>query len=181
MREEFSRAALLLGEEALQRLGKAHVAVFGVGGVGSFCCEALARAGIGSLSLFDSDTVARSNINRQIIALQSTVGRPKTEVMAERISDINPAAAVVSHPVFYTAKQIVRYRRNADSIRNDHVKINRDLIVLNLHAQASFQAVPFQKAHQSILYIDNCHSDNSETLNSNTPRIRGDHIRVNYD
>ena len=104
MREEFSRAALLLGEEALQRLGKAHVAVFGVGGVGSFCCEALARAGIGSLSLFDSDTVARSNINRQIIALQSTVGRPKTEVMAERISDINPAAAVVSHPVFYTAE-----------------------------------------------------------------------------
>ena len=104
MREEFSRAALLLGEEALQRLGKAHVAVFGVGGVGSFCCEALARAGIGSLSLFDSDTVARSNINRQIIALQSTVGRPKTEVMAERISDINPAAAVVSHPVFYSAE-----------------------------------------------------------------------------
>ena len=104
MREEFSRAALLLGEEALQTLGKSHVAVFGVGGVGSFCCEALARAGIGSLSLFDSDTVARSNINRQIIALQSTVGRLKTAVMAERISDINPAAAVVSHPVFYTAE-----------------------------------------------------------------------------
>lgn len=69
-----------------------------------FAVRRLARAGIGSLSLFDSDTVARSNINRQIIALQSTVGRLKTAVMAERISDINPAAAVVSHPVFYTAE-----------------------------------------------------------------------------
>lgn len=104
MKEEFSRAALLLGDEAIDRLANAHVAVFGVGGVGSFCCEALARAGIGKLSLFDSDVVSRSNINRQIIALQSTVGQPKVEVMAKRIADINPDAKVFPHAVFYTAE-----------------------------------------------------------------------------
>ncbi len=104
MKEEFSRAALLLGEEALCRLAASHVAVFGVGGVGSFCCEALARAGVGTITLFDSDTVSRSNINRQIIALQSTVDRPKVAVMAVRIVDINPDARVFPHQVFYTAE-----------------------------------------------------------------------------
>lgn len=104
MKEQFCRSAMLLGEDAIERLLTKRVAVFGIGGVGSFCTEALARAGIGQLVLFDSDEVAVSNINRQIIALHSTVGRAKVEVMRERILDINPAAAVDVHKVFYTAE-----------------------------------------------------------------------------
>ncbi len=104
MKEQFCRSAMLLGEEAIERLAKKRVAVFGVGGVGSFCVEALARAGVGALMLFDSDEVALSNLNRQIIALHSTVGRPKAEVMRERILDINPDAVVDVYKVFYTAQ-----------------------------------------------------------------------------
>lgn len=99
--EEFSRTARVLGESAIDRLSRAHVAVFGIGGVGGHLCEALARAGVGAIDLFDSDSVSLSNINRQIIALHSTVGRPKTEVMRERILDINPACRVTVHNVFY--------------------------------------------------------------------------------
>jgi len=100
-REETIRTAMLLGEAGMEKLGRAHVAVFGVGGVGGYVCEALARAGVGAIDLFDNDTVSRSNINRQIIALHSTVGRPKVEVMRERIADINPACRVRTHQVFY--------------------------------------------------------------------------------
>lgn len=107
--EQFSRTAALLGEEAVARLSRARVAVFGIGGVGGHVCEALARSGVGELALFDRDTVSRSNINRQIIALHSTVGRPKVEVMRERILDINPAAVVEAHQLFYTPE-------NADTV-----------------------------------------------------------------
>lgn len=109
MMEEFSRSALLLGEEAVGSLQKARVAVFGVGGVGAACCEALARGGIGSLTLFDPDTVSVSNINRQLEALHSTVGKNKAEVMRERILDINPSARVVACPVFYEAANAAQY------------------------------------------------------------------------
>ena len=94
MNEQFSRETMILGDAALETLQHAHAAVFGIGGVGSFCAEALARAGIGTLTLVDDDVVAVSNLNRQLIALHSTVGRPKAEVMAERIKDINPACRV---------------------------------------------------------------------------------------
>lgn len=100
-KEEFSRTAMVLGVTAVERLKNARVAVFGVGGVGGALCEALARAGIGSIDLFDNDSVSLSNINRQIIALHSTVGRSKVEVMRERILDINPDCAVKIHQVFY--------------------------------------------------------------------------------
>ncbi len=100
-KEEQLRTALLLGESGLDRLKNAHVAVFGVGGVGGHLCEALARAGVGAIDLFDSDCVSLSNINRQIVALHSTVGRKKTEVMRERILDINPECAVRCFDVFY--------------------------------------------------------------------------------
>ena len=100
-KEEFSRTAMVLGTDAVERLKNARVAVFGVGGVGGALCEALARAGVGSIDLFDNDSVSLSNINRQIIALHSTVGRPKVEVMRERILDINPDCAVTVHQVFY--------------------------------------------------------------------------------
>lgn len=95
-----SRTALLLGREAVDRLARCKVAVFGIGGVGSFAVEALARAGIGHFVLIDSDRVAPSNINRQLIALHSTIGRLKVDVMRERILDINPTAAVETHAVF---------------------------------------------------------------------------------
>ena len=90
MNEEFSREELLIGKEALERLNKASVALFGVGGVGSYAAEVLARAGVGSITLIDNDTVSVSNINRQLCALHSTVGRYKADVTAERLLDINP-------------------------------------------------------------------------------------------
>ena len=90
MDERYSRTAMLIGEEAVMKLRRSHVLVCGVGGVGSFICEALARAGVGHLTLLDFDTVSVSNINRQLIALTSTVGRNKAQVMAERIADIAP-------------------------------------------------------------------------------------------
>lgn len=90
MKEEFNRTAMLIGEDNVKKLSHASVALFGLGGVGSYCAEALARCGIGKIMIVDCDVVSRSNINRQLCALQSTVGRYKTEVVAERLLDINP-------------------------------------------------------------------------------------------
>ena len=98
----FSRTQLLIGECALQKLNNARVAVFGVGGVGGYVVEGLARGGVGTLHLIDNDVVSESNINRQIIALRSTVGQYKTEVAKARVLDINPNATVYVHNVFYT-------------------------------------------------------------------------------
>ena len=92
----------MLGSEAVEKLKGAHVAVFGVGGVGGFTVEALARAGVGKITLIDSDRVAVSNINRQIIATQSTVGMYKTEAMRQRIRDINPECEVIIYNQFYS-------------------------------------------------------------------------------
>lgn len=100
----FSRAELLLGEEALEKLRSARVALFGIGGVGSFAAEALARGGVGHITLVDGDTVSITNINRQLIALHSTVGKEKTTVMAERIADISPETEVETYPVVYGAE-----------------------------------------------------------------------------
>ncbi len=101
MKEEQIRTAGLLGEDGVKKLQNARVAVFGVGGVGGQVAEALARAGVGAIDLFDNDVVSLSNINRQIIALHSTVGRAKVDVMRERILDINPDCRVTAHQVFY--------------------------------------------------------------------------------
>ncbi len=101
MLNEFSRTERLLGEEAMTKLKNAHVAVFGIGGVGGHVAEALARSGIAQLDLIDKDTVSLTNINRQIIALHSTIGRAKVDVMKERILDINPAAEVKTYQCFY--------------------------------------------------------------------------------
>lgn len=95
------RTERLLGKESTTVLAKKRIAVFGIGGVGGYVAEALARSGVGTLDLIDSDVVAASNLNRQIIAAHSTVGRLKVEVMQERILDINPDAAVYAHSVFY--------------------------------------------------------------------------------
>ena len=101
MEEAFSRTAIQLGDEAVERLQGARVAVFGIGGVGGYTVEALARSGIGTLDLFDDDRVAVSNINRQIIATHDTVGQYKVDAAADRIRSINPTAAVNTHKVFY--------------------------------------------------------------------------------
>ena len=100
-REQFERTERLLGAEAMGQLYGARVAVFGIGGVGGFVAEALARSGIGTLDLIDSDTVCESNLNRQIIATHSALGRSKTEVMRERILDIHPEAVVHVHNCFF--------------------------------------------------------------------------------
>lgn len=94
MSERFLRQEMMLGSEAMEKLSRAHVAVFGVGGVGSWCAEALARAGVGALNLIDQDSVGESNINRQILALDSTLGMEKAEAMAKRVLDINPRCRV---------------------------------------------------------------------------------------
>lgn len=108
MIEQFSRTALLVGEENMERLHNARVAVFGIGGVGGYTVEALARSGIGTLDLIDNDTVCLSNLNRQIIALHSTIGKYKVDVAKERILDINPEAQVNVYKTFFlpeTAEQ----------------------------------------------------------------------------
>ncbi len=98
---QFSRTALLIGDSGVEKLKKARVAVFGVGGVGGYTVEALARSGVGSLELIDKDEVSLSNINRQIIALHSTVGKKKTEVAAARARDINPHISVTVRDTFF--------------------------------------------------------------------------------
>ncbi len=108
---EFSRTALLIGEEKLQKIKNSHIAVFGLGGVGSYVVEALARCGVGKFTLIDHDVVSPSNINRQIIALHSTIGRKKTDIVKARVLDINPDCKVTTFDEFYCAD-------NADRIFN---------------------------------------------------------------
>lgn len=108
MSEIFSRTKLLLGEESMEKLKNSRVAVFGIGGVGGYVAEALVRSGIGVIDLIDNDTVSASNINRQIFALQSTIGELKVEVAKRRLLDINPDVKIRTHNIFYlpeTAKQ----------------------------------------------------------------------------
>ncbi|HIV67827.1 MAG TPA: tRNA threonylcarbamoyladenosine dehydratase [Candidatus Butyricicoccus stercorigallinarum] len=101
MREEFVRTEAVLGAEGMERLARARVAVFGIGGVGGHAVDALARSGVGALDLFDDDVVSRSNINRQLVATQATLGRRKTDVMRAHILDINPDCVVTVHNLFY--------------------------------------------------------------------------------
>ncbi len=109
MEERFLRTAYVIGDEAVMRLRDSRVILFGVGGVGSFCAEALARAGVCTITLVDPDRVAESNINRQLVALHSTIGQNKAEVMKARIADINPEADVTAIDLFYLPE-------NADEI-----------------------------------------------------------------
>lgn len=109
MMNEFARTELLLGQTAMTRLFSARVAVFGIGGVGSFAAEALARAGVGAIDLFDDDKVCLTNINRQLIATHNTIGKKKVKVMRERILEINPKCAVTAHECFYGADNAEEY------------------------------------------------------------------------
>lgn len=102
MSERFARTALIFGEDAMRRLANARVAVFGVGGVGGHCAQALARAGVGGLDVYDDDVVSISNINRQAVAMTSTLGRPKVDVICEQATDINPDIRARGFRLFYT-------------------------------------------------------------------------------
>lgn len=101
MHEQFSRTQLILGEASIEKLNNSRIAVFGVGGVGGYVVEALARSGVGTIDIIDNDKVCMSNINRQIIATHKTVGRYKVDVLKERILDINPEAKVNAYKTFY--------------------------------------------------------------------------------
>ncbi len=136
MKEQFSRTENLLGKGSTERLKHCRVAVFGIGGVGSYVVEALARAGIGAIDLIDSDRVAESNINRQIIALHSTLGQLKVNAAADRISDINPDCKVTVHPFFYCPDTAYNFDFNnydyiVDAI--DTVSAKIDIIVRAKH------------------------------------------------
>lgn len=106
---QYTRTAALIGQDALEKLHNARVAIFGVGGVGGYVAEALARCGVGAIDLIDNDVVSESNINRQIIALRSTIGKQKTSVMAERIQDIDPDIRVTKHNVFVLPETIGQF------------------------------------------------------------------------
>lgn len=99
--EQFIREAMFYGQDAVELLTKKHVMVLGIGGVGSYCAEALGRAGVGKITLVDNDTVGLSNLNRQLCALHSTLGKYKSDVMADRLRDINPQAQILSIPRLY--------------------------------------------------------------------------------
>ncbi len=132
MLNEFSRTQLLLGKEAMEKLKNSTVAIFGIGGVGTYVVEALARCGIGGFALFDDDKVCLTNINRQLVATRKTIGRKKVEVMAERILDINPKAKIETNATFYMPDNadeydLTKYDYIVDAI--DTVTAKLELIV----------------------------------------------------
>lgn len=126
MPDEFSRTKLLIGEEGLYKLKKLSVAIFGIGGVGTYVAEALARSGMEKLTLIDNDIVSVSNINRQLIALHSSIGKKKVDVAKERILDINPNSKVVTRDCYYTGSEIdlSKFDYIADAIDSVTSKLN---------------------------------------------------------
>lgn len=140
MTDQFSRTELLIGAEGIERLKNARVAVFGIGGVGGYAAEALARSGVGSLDLIDHDRVCLTNLNRQIIAVQDTIGRYKTEVMKERILSINPSARVQEHRCFYLPETAEKF----DFTQYSYVVDAVDTVTAKIHMilQAKEAGVP---------------------------------------
>ncbi|MBE7065852.1 MAG: tRNA threonylcarbamoyladenosine dehydratase [Ruminococcaceae bacterium] len=139
-----SRTEALLGAAGVKKLADSRVIIFGIGGVGGFAAEALARAGVGHIALVDNDTVSRSNINRQIIALSDTVGLNKTEAMAKRIHSINPDIMTEEYPVFYSAETASQF----DFTKYDYVIDAIDCV--------SSKLLLIEKAHESNTKIICC-------------------------
>lgn len=137
---EFSRTELLIGQAALEKLQNSRVAIFGVGGVGGYVCEALVRSGVGHFDLIDNDTVSLTNINRQIIALHSTIGKLKVDVMKERMLDINPDVDVLVHPCFYLPETADQF----DFSNYDYVVDAIDIVTgkIEIIVQADAHQVP---------------------------------------
>lgn len=144
MNEQFLRTEMILGNAALQKLSDSHVAVIGLGGVGSYAAEALARAGVGELTLLDQDTISVSNINRQLYALHSTVGKAKADVAAQRCLDINPQLAVRPLCMTYDAA----HREQFFSAQYDYIVDAIDLVSckLDLIEQAMARCIPIISA-----------------------------------
>lgn len=140
MLNEFSRTELLLGPEGMKKLSESRVAVFGIGGVGTFAVEALTRSGVGAMDLFDDDKVCLTNINRQLIATRKTVGRKKVEVMRDRVLEINPNARVETHEVFYGADNADQYDLSIYDYIIDAIDTVSSKLVLIERAKAN--AVP---------------------------------------
>ena len=126
MLNQFSRTQLLIGEEAIQKLAKSRVAVFGIGGVGGYVCEALVRSGVGAFDLVDDDKVCLTNLNRQIIATRKTVGKYKVEVMKERMLEINPDVDVRTYQCFFLPENAAESRRDQALSRIRHGPLYHD-------------------------------------------------------
>ncbi len=144
MNDIFLRTRMILGDDAMDRLARSHVAVFGLGGVGSYATEALARSGVGELTLVDRDTLSPSNINRQLYALHSTVGQPKAEVAARRCLDINPALRIHTICKTYDAD----HREEFFPVKYDFIIDAIDLVSckLDLISQAQARGIPIISA-----------------------------------
>ena len=136
MDKAFSRAVPLLGESAYKKLNSCRIAVFGLGGVGGYCLEALARSGVGAFDIVDNDVIEESNINRQLFALRSTVGQLKTHVAAERLKDINPSVDVEEYPVFYTDESAAMF----DFSRYDYIVDAVDTVAAKVSLAVRAQA-----------------------------------------
>lgn len=145
MERAFLRQEMLLGPAAMARLRESHVAVFGIGGVGSWCAEALVRGGVGRLTFVDNDEVGETNLNRQLIALRSTLGRNKAEVMAERAADINPDCQARALPWLYREADKARF---FDGAEYDFVADCIDLVSckLSLILEARARGIPIVSA-----------------------------------
>lgn len=165
--EIFSRNSLYWGEENQNILKSKHVAVFGLGGVGGFCAESLARAGIGEMTIIDFDTVSASNINRQIVALHSTVGKRKTELFEERLKDINPNIKLNVINDFYTNEDFENIDFAADAIDTMRSKISLLETCVNNGIPVISSMGAGNRIDPSKLYI----SDISEIENKNAPFV----------
>ena len=179
MNEQFLRTQMLLGDDAMARLRRSHVAVFGLGGVGSYAVEALARSGVGELTLVDDDTVSVTNLNRQLEALHSTVGQDKTAAVAARCRDINPD--IVLHPI--CARYDAAHREDFFAARYDYIIDAIDTVSskLDLIQTALAREIPIicamgtgNKTDPSLLRID----DISKTYNCSLARVMRKELRV---
>ena len=135
--DAFARTALLLGPKAMQRIGRARVILFGIGGVGSWCAEALIRAGIRDLTIVDPDDVAPTNLNRQLMATTATLGHPKVEALRERLLDINPEAAITARREAYNAETAAGFDLSSYDFVIDAIDALKDKALLILDASAS--------------------------------------------
>ena len=179
MNEQFLRTQMLLGDDAMAHLRRSHVAVFGLGGVGSYAVEALARSGVGELTLVDDDTVSVTNLNRQLEALHSTVGQDKTAAVAARCRDINPD--IVLHPI--CARYDAAHREDFFAARYDYIIDAIDTVSskLDLIQTALAREIPIicamgtgNKTDPSLLRID----DISKTYNCSLARVMRKELRV---
>ncbi len=151
MLNQFSRTEMLFGKKAMQKLASARVAVFGIGGVGGYVVEALARSGVGALDLIDNDTVSLTNINRQIIATLETVGKYKVDIAAQRVKEINPDCVVSTHKIFYLPE-------NADALDFKQY----DYIVDAIDTVAGKLAI-IEKAHNCGVRVISCMGTGNKT------------------